>query len=175
VFHDHSGSYVEVLERPIHTAVFERLWRATDVDGNRYPYKQSWPNLTLDPGFESRVDAQFNPNERAALLLGLLKWGSLYLREGRHVPTMHLLVRKPTLPSGSAVTEHRTRGMPIPRDTSHTTFDEEFAKLRPSTPEHKWLKLAVDRLIAESDEFYGVDLPSGGGTSEEEDEEDDSD
>lgn len=98
MFHDHNGSYTEATERPIHCTIIDELWHSLVSYGVKYPYLHAWPNLVLDPMFESRVDAMLNPHERVAILLGLLEH-SKWIMERKHVtsPNIHLLARKPDL------------------------------------------------------------------------------
>ena len=70
-FHDHTGSYAEVYEKPTHHDVMTRIWGRTQTN---YPYMDA-PKLGIYPGrgFGALVATQIKPQQEVSLLIALLE------------------------------------------------------------------------------------------------------
>jgi hypothetical protein len=110
-FHDHTGSYVEVREAPVHSSVIERLWEPENLDyPSDWPYTREYkPNANWFFAFPEGVDSQMTSRQRVKLLLGLLESARRVADRKKDMKNVRfgILARKP----GSA-------GKPAPSKTS---------------------------------------------------------
>ncbi|OIW24534.1 hypothetical protein CONLIGDRAFT_718455 [Coniochaeta ligniaria NRRL 30616] len=156
-FHDHTGSYAEAYETPVHEDIVASLWHkqcSTLDQSDRYPYHDGVePNLVRDRGFAKRVDAQLEHHQRVSLLLGLL--GAARERVSKQNQAMQntrirVLARKPTSLDGSRCARQVSR--PIASDEDYSDV-----VLGPNDSEAKWVKQTVDKVLDESDKMYELD------------------
>jgi hypothetical protein len=148
-FHDHTGSYVDAYEEPLHPAVVGLLWKTGD---EKYPYPaNSEPNLVKDLGFGRRVDRQLSPRQRISMLLGLLteagETASGWVESLRDLEIC-VLVRKPASLSESSV------GCTAPEPATEDADDHLDVVLGPGDTEAKWVKQALGRIMHDSAEAY---------------------
>jgi hypothetical protein len=114
-------------------------------------------NLNLDPDFESRLDALMRPEERVALLLGLIhehRLWAMHTREGP-VAQVHLLVRKPDIPSAGASSAH-TNGGTEPQGSNTNIaapkINDRNGSLQLS--EAQWVRQRLQKMMSRSIRFY---------------------
>jgi hypothetical protein len=163
-FHDHTGSYAEAYERPIHRNVMSKLWGGEDHDFD-FPYHESpkpnrTPNIDLDQTFPRRVDAQMENKTRIALFLGLLEAARRDARPIRNLTGVKfgVLVRKPDSITGNTAFMMPRDPKPIPKERTFFDWDtERHPSLHSGDSEAKWVKLALDNIELHSDMEYDGD------------------
>ena len=126
----------------MHHRIIDRLWKSPNNEFDTFPYTREEMFINLDPDFERRLDALIQPQERVALLLGLVNdvlEKSSFVRDDKEPertpkpPRLHLLVRKPSLPGAKSVGERGGDYMParkhkIPNKSSDLEVDPSEAE-----------------------------------------------
>jgi len=168
------GSYVEAHEEPVHHHIIDRLWSTPSGELDYFPYSRpETMSVNLDPDFESRLDALIQPQERVALLLGLVNAvlkNSQYAGDDEEPgstqkgPRLHLLARKPNLPGDKGVPEQADDCTEALKDKIPSISSN--VELHPS--EADCVRDAVCNIMQRSERRYREDKNGSSGLSDTE-------
>ncbi|OIW24523.1 hypothetical protein CONLIGDRAFT_648665 [Coniochaeta ligniaria NRRL 30616] len=149
VFHEHTGSYVEVDEQPTNDSVLRQLWGYAPSNAE-YPYPEG-SDFKGSSNNGGLVDRLIQPQQRVSLLLGLLHAAKSEARYKKDLEGLKLrvLARKPTGVKPELRTSVKKTYKPlVPRDEYFVGVD-----LQPCDSDAKWVKQALGRIQRESDEM----------------------
>ena len=145
-FHDHTGSYVEVNERPTHTSVIKELRQGEFV----YSHAEDHYVIQNNKKFGARVDSLMDPQHRASLLLGLLHAGKSEVQHKKDMTgvKLRILARVPSSNEGSRASMAATENTVSPGKTLGGM------DLDRSDRAEKWVKQTLGMMKEESDMMH---------------------